>query len=501
MKRSPRLLAVCALAMVALVTFPIMGMASFASSGAARGVSAAAGGTVLPRFPMPGYSSSPSPTPEPAPAPAPSETAAPETPSPTPSPTPEPEPEPTAATQPVQTGPPPINADVADCQHGQGSLLKSAPPVFKQIGVEHAWSVTEGQGVVVAVVDSGVDATNPHLQGAMAPGIDLLGQGDGQSDEDGHGTAVAGMIAARQVEGSGVVGIAKSATIMPVRVYQGVSEDQVKRGVGPTPARTAQGIQWAADNGAKVIVVGHMLTQDEPEVQAAVNHATAAGAMVVAGAGAKENTSRPSSGATASTEPPATDANGAELRYPAAYSNVLGVTSLDASGGVSKEVLQGSHVDVAVPAQAVPTTFFDEGDCLVSQSRPSPSLAAGYAAGVAALVVAAHPGETPADWKYRLTVTAIRPEPAKFNPATGWGLIAPYAALNFVNDGTAVGPENPRGAHPVPTPSPSSLRPIVPDPAPGRRARIAGATGAVGMVVLALGLVASRVRGRKQPLG
>ena len=371
--------------------------------------------------------------------------------------------------------------------------------MFKQIGVEQAWGVTEGQGVVVAVVDSGVDANNPHLQGAMTPGIDLLGRGDGQRDDSGHGTAVAGMIAARQVEGSGVVGIAKSATIMPVRVYQGDSDDQVKKGVGPTPARTAEGIQWAADNGAKVIVVGHMLTQDEPEVQAAVNHATEVGALVVAGAGTVESTKRPSGVATASTPPPATDANGAEIRYPAAYSNVLGVTSLDASGGVSKEVLQGSHVDVAVPAQAVPTTFFGEGDCLVSQSRPSPSLAAGYAAGVAALVVAAHSGETPADWKYRLTVTAIRPEPATFSPATGWGLIAPYAALNFVNDGTAVGPENPRGAHPVPTPSPSPLKPIVPDPAPWRRARLAGGIGAAGLVALSLGLVASRIRGRKQP--
>ncbi|TFH52415.1 peptidase S8 [Actinomyces viscosus] len=494
MKYSPRALAICVLAVVLLAAFPIMGMASFASSSAARGVGAEPKGSLVPRFPVPRPSSSP--TPEPAPSQAPAETTAPETPSPTPEPEPEPE---ASAAQPAQTGAPPISVDVADCQRGQGSLLPSAPPVFKQIGVEQAWSVSEGQGVVVAVVDSGVDATNPHLQGAMAPGIDLLGRGDGQVDEDGHGTAVAGMIAARQVEGSGVVGIAKSATIMPVRVYQGVSDDQVKKGVGPTPARTAQGIQWAADNGAKVIVVGHMLTQDEPEVQAAVNQATAAGAIVVAGAGAVDSNGRSSGGATASTAPPATDANGAEVRYPAAYSNVLGVTSLDATGGVSKEVLHGSHVDVAVPAQAVPTTFFDEGDCLVSQNRPSPSLAAGYAAGVAALVVAAHPGETPADWKYRLTATAIRPEPATSSPATGWGLIAPYAALNFVNDGTAVGPENPRGAHPVPTPSPSSLKPIVPDPAPGRRARLAGATGAVGMVALALGLVASRVRGRKQP--
>ena len=393
MKRSPRRLAACVPAVILLATSPIMGTASLA------------GGALLPRLPMP----NPQPASTQEAAPAPQEAAAPAAPAPSPTPSAASEQTSTAAPQ-VQTGPPPIDAEVADCQRGEGSLLTTSPPVFKQIGVERAWGVTEGQGVVVAVVDSGVDANNPHLQGAMAPGIDLLGRGDGQRDDSGHGTAVAGMIAARQVEGSGVVGIAKSATIMPVRVYQGTSDDQVKRGVGPTPTRTAEGIQWAADNGAKVIVVGHMLTQDEPEVQAAVNHATEVGALVVAGAGAVESTKRPSGGATASTPPPATDANGAEVRYPAAYPNVLGVTSLDASGGVSKDMLHGSHVDVAVPAQAVPTTFFEEGDCLVSQNRPSPALAAGYAAGVAALVVAAHPTEAPADWKYRLTATAIRPE-------------------------------------------------------------------------------------------
>ena len=493
MKRSPRRLAACVPAVILLATSPVMGTASLAGSAAVTGASGVAAGALPPRLPMP----NPQPASTQEAAPAPQDGAAPAAPAPSPAPSAASEQTATAAPQ-VQTGPPPIDAEVADCQRGEGSLLTTSPPVFKQIGVEQAWGVTEGQGVVVAVVDSGVDANNPHLQGAMTPGVDLLGRGDGQRDDSGHGTAVAGMIAARQVEGSGVVGIAKSATIMPVRVYQGTSDDQVKKGVGPTPTRTAEGIQWAADNGAKVIVVGHMLTQDEPEVQAAVNHATEVGALVVAGAGAVESTKRPSGNATASTPPPATDANGDEVRYPAAYPNVLGVTSLDASGGVSKDMLHGSHVDVAIPAQAVPTTFFEEGDCLVSQNRPSPALAAGYAAGVAALVVAAHPTETPADWKYRLTATAIRPEPSKSSPATGWGLIAPYTALNFVNDGTAVGPENPRGAHPVPTPSPSPLKPIVPDPAPWRRARLAAGLGATGLVALSLGLVASRIRGRKQ---
>lgn len=417
MKRSPRRLAACVPAVILLAASPVVGTAPLAGSAAVSGASGVAGGALMPRLPMP----DPQPASTQEAAPAPQDAA---TPAPSSAPSASSEQTATAAPQ-VQTGPPPIDTEVADCQRGEGSLLTTSPPVFKQIGVERAWGVTEGQGVVVAVVDSGVDANNPHLQGAMTPGVDLLGRGDGQRDDSGHGTAVAGMIAARQVEGSGVVGIAKSATIMPVRVYQGASDDQVKKGVGPTPTRTAEGIQWAADNGAKVIVVGHMLTQDEPEVQAAVNHATEVGALVVAGAGAVESTKHPSGGATASTPPPATDANGAEVRYPAAYPNVLGVTGLDASGGVSKNMLHGSHVDVAVPAQAVPTTFLDEGDCLVSRNGPSPALAAGYAAGVAALVVAAHPTETPADWKYRLTATAIRPEPTKSSPETGWGLIAP----------------------------------------------------------------------------
>ena len=193
MKRSPRRLAACVPAVILLATSPAMGTASLA------------GGALLPRLPMP----NPQPASTQEAAPTPQNAAAPAAPAPSSAPSAASEQTATAAPQ-VQTGPPPIDAEVADCQRGEGSLLTTSPAVFKQIGVEQAWGVTEGQGVVVAVVDSGVDANNPHLQGAMAPGVDLLGRGDGQRDDSGHGTAVAGMIAARQVEGSGVVGIAKS---------------------------------------------------------------------------------------------------------------------------------------------------------------------------------------------------------------------------------------------------------------------------------------------------
>ena len=154
MKHSPRRLVVCVPAVVLLATSPILGTASFATSSVVTGASAVAGGSLLPRLPMP----NPQPASTQDPAPAPQEAAAPAAPAPSPTPSTSSEQAETADPQ-IQTGPPPVNTDVADCQRGEEKLLTTSPPVFKQIGVEQAWGVTEGQGVVVAVVDSGVDAT------------------------------------------------------------------------------------------------------------------------------------------------------------------------------------------------------------------------------------------------------------------------------------------------------------------------------------------------------
>ena len=442
----------------------------------------------------------PSPTQTEAPAPAPSpteevvETPAAEegSPSPEASPTASSEPDP----EPIQTAPPAINPEVSDCQRGQATLIENDPPVLRQIGIEKAWTVSTGDQIVVAVVDSGVDATNPHFEGAMVPGIDLLGGGDGTVDEDGHGTAVAGVIAARPVEGSKLVGIAKNSLIMPVRVYAGVSEQIIKEGRGPVARRTAEGIRWAAENGAKVIVVAQAQSENDPILESAVKDATAMGALVIAGAGTPKEDEYTAPDVSEEPTPTSARTEGAqdEPRYPAGHNEVLGVTALDANGIASASVNRGPHVDISVPAQAVPTTFFDEGDCVVSQGNPSPSLAAGYGAGVVALVVAAYPHESPAEWKYRITATGLRPIPYEASPTTGWGMIAPYAALNFVNDGTALGPENPRGAVSVATPSPVAAMPPGRDLDAERRARFAKYFGGAGAVMLVLSLLVGRLR-------
>lgn len=108
-----------------------------------------------------------------------------------------------------------------------------------------AWSVSRGRGVVVAVVDTGVDLTHPDLRGQLVPGVNLVKPGRPPQDDFGHGTHVAGIIAAATDNGIGVAGVAPDARVMPVKVLD-------NQGSG-TVAVIAAGIRYAADHGAKVI--------------------------------------------------------------------------------------------------------------------------------------------------------------------------------------------------------------------------------------------------------
>lgn len=319
----------------------------------------------------------------------------------------------------------PAHAD-DECTPGVMKFVDTPPPALSQLGISRAWKFSTGN-VTVAVVDSGVSAENPHLKGVVLPGVDLVEGTNGWVDTHGHGTAIAAQIAGQEVEGSGVVGVAPSAKILPIRVYVDESSQSVDAGKGPDPVRTAQGIRVAADKGAKVISVALSTTTDHPELAAAVNDATRKGALVVASAG---NVSEQG------------DEN--LVKFPAAYEKALSVTAVDAQGLPSPAVSRGVHVEVAAPGANVATAFLEWGDCVLATSAPSSSFATGYAAGVAALVADTYPEETPEDWKYRLTVTALRPVASERDEFLGWGILAPASALNFVNDGSAQGPPNPR---------------------------------------------------------
>ena len=148
-----------------------------------------------------------------------------------------------------------VAADEA-CAPGTYDYSTEQPPALDLLQADIAWERATGAGVLVAVVDSGVDAANAHLSGAVVGGIDLVGDGtnpDGTSDVNGHGTAIAGQIAARSIPESGVVGLAPDANLLSVRVYRSDDDQSVKAGFGPSPDRLAAGIRYAADSGAQII--------------------------------------------------------------------------------------------------------------------------------------------------------------------------------------------------------------------------------------------------------
>lgn len=323
----------------------------------------------------------------------------------------------------------------AQCSPTSLQLVDDYPYAIKRFNMQQAWQYATGTDVTVAVVDSGVDQANGHLKQALVPGTDLIpGLKDptGWQDAAGHGTAVAGEIAARPVKGSGVVGIAPTAKILPIRVFYSDDQDSRSAGVGPRNDRIAAGIGYAAQHHAQIINVSLSTTTDDPALHAAVRQATAAGSLVVASGGNRDTT------ADKQDSP----------RYPGAYPEALAVAAVDSADHVTQDSIHGPHIGVVAPGTDVLTTYFAAGDCLLSSTgNVSTSFATAYVSGAAALLAQRYPKETPAQWKYRLEVTAARPNRTQRDDQAGWGLIQPLQALSLVADGTALGPPDP--AHPV----------------------------------------------------
>ncbi|WP_432985809.1 S8 family serine peptidase [Dactylosporangium sp. CA-233914] len=140
--------------------------------------------------------------------------------------------------------------------------------------VAEAYQISQGEGALVAVEDSGVDASAPELAGAVVPGKDL---GGGRKDTNGHGTAVAGLIAGRGKSANR--GIAPKAKILPVQVAEYLD-------FGVYPKDLAAGIDFAVSRGANVISIW-LKTSDSKLVRTAIQHPLDADAVVVGAAGNK----------------------------------------------------------------------------------------------------------------------------------------------------------------------------------------------------------------------
>ena len=371
---------------------------------------------------------------------------------------------------------PTAQADQVQCEPGKTRYVDQQSYNLSSLGVPQSWALSRGAGVTVAVVDSGVDTRNAHLpDSAVLPGKSFVpGEPSARQDDQGHGTAVAGIIAARYVAGSALVGAAPEATILPVRIYKDLQSDANPNPVfPPTTDLVAQGIRWAATHGADVINVSLSASAqdtDLPALRAAVRTAYRRGAVVVASGG---------------DNPPPAQTPLTQVRYPAALPHVLGVAAADQSGQVDNFSTHGPQIDVAAPGASVLFPFSAYGDCVSDQTTPYTSYSAPFVSALAAQLRSRFPDESADLIDYRIIASADRPRLDQRNDVDGWGLIQPYEALAMSIDPQRPGP-------PVPGTSQTGqqvraappLRPVTAQPDPREPARQA----ALWWGLLAVGL-------------
>jgi membrane-anchored mycosin MYCP len=280
-----------------------------------------------------------------------------------------------------------------------------------------------GRGVRVAVIDSGVDATHPQLRQRVAAGKDLLhGEPDGRQDCVGHGTAVASLIAATPVDGTGFQGLAPGAEIVPIRISE--QEEIDGRAVGDfgTPAQFAAAIDFAVTENAQVINVSLVMTNDDTVVRRAVERAVAAGVVVVAAAGNRGS-----------------EQDGNPTPYPAAYDGVIGVGAITADGSRASYSQHGPYVDIVALGDRV-TVAARAGGHRIDQGT---SFATPFVSATAALIKQRFPESTSQQVEQRLEATADPAPGGVRSEEYGFGLINPYRAVTWT-----LGPESRPAAAP-----------------------------------------------------
>lgn len=306
-------------------------------------------------------------------------------------------------------------ASNAQCHTGIKNYVTEQPWTndLYQYSMVHQYAT--GKGVTVAVIDSGVSTTNPHFQGAIVDGTSYLKEdmANGAEDVYGHGTVVAGIIAARKIDGSTVQGLAPDAKIMPIRVFESIREEQGHTTGGPRLETIAEAVHLAVDREADIINISMSDVRDVPAMREAVDYAESHGALIVASAGNRQTTSNTTEG----------------LRYPAAYPKVLGVSAIDTNLQVTDDSLHGAQVDVVAPGMSIASTIPDGVDCVFAQDAPASSYATAFVSAQAALIAEAHPDETPAQWRQRIRTTANRSHPDQRDDIAGWGIIDPISSI------------------------------------------------------------------------
>jgi len=292
----------------------------------------------------PGCNPTPTPTPTPTPQP---------TPSPSPSPTSSPSPSPSPSSSPSPSPTP-----------GADGSTQTIPWGITRIDADDAWSLSSGLGIKVAVIDTGIDTDHPDLKDNLAGCVNKISSWKTCEDDNGHGTHVSGIIAAKD-NNLGVVGVAPNAKIYAVKVLD-------RRGGGYL-SDVIEGLDWAVANQMQVVNMSLGTSSNVTSFHDAVKRVNAAGIVQVAAAG--------NSGPGTNT-----------VNYPAKYPEVIAIAATDSSDNVPSWSSRGPEIDLAAPGVNINSTYLSGKYKLLSGT----SMSAPHVTGVVALRLFLKLGESSA---------------------------------------------------------------------------------------------------------